>query len=153
MTSWSLRPARRARKAPALWMPSCELPASRITASLIFSGRRSARSADGAAEGVAAREPRFAVGFSLLFGASGFGVVEVSFTLKNTLSKERRESTGNVSRPESGNRKPERRRDEGGRRKGDRGRGAGGGGGGRERLCERATVAALSERRREGTTV
>src|SRR3954469_9025468 len=123
MTSWSLRPARRARKAPALWMPSCELPASRITASLIFSGRRSARSADGAAEGVAAREPRFAVGSSLLFGASVSGVVEVSFTLKNTLSKERHESTGNVSRPESGNRKPETGKSEGRGAEGDRGRG------------------------------
>ena len=40
----SLRPASRARKAPALWMPSCELPASRMTASLMFSGRKSARS-------------------------------------------------------------------------------------------------------------
>ena len=33
MTSCSLRPASRARKAPTAWMPSCELPAMRITAS------------------------------------------------------------------------------------------------------------------------
>src|SRR6266700_6985586 len=44
ITSCSLRPASRARKAPAVWIPSCELPARRMTASLIFSGRRSARS-------------------------------------------------------------------------------------------------------------
>src|SRR5436309_14569928 len=36
MTSCSLRPARRARKPPMAWMPSCELPAMRITASEIF---------------------------------------------------------------------------------------------------------------------
>src|SRR5947207_499027 len=54
MTSWALRPASRARKAPALWMPSWELPASRITASLMFSGRRSARSGAGLAAGAAA---------------------------------------------------------------------------------------------------
>ena len=36
MTSCSLRPASRARKPPMAWMPSCELPAMRITASLIF---------------------------------------------------------------------------------------------------------------------
>ena len=36
MTSCSLRPARRARKPPMAWMPSCELPAMRMTASLIF---------------------------------------------------------------------------------------------------------------------
>src|SRR5213082_1778071 len=47
MTSWSLRPASRARNAPAVWIPSCEFPARRITASLIFSGRRSARSEGG----------------------------------------------------------------------------------------------------------
>src|SRR6266513_4810888 len=47
MTSWSLRPASRARKAPAVWIPSCEFPARRMTASLIFSGRRSARSEGG----------------------------------------------------------------------------------------------------------
>src|SRR5471032_1839556 len=35
MTSCSLRPARRARKPPMAWMPSCELPAMRITASLM----------------------------------------------------------------------------------------------------------------------
>src|SRR5580658_3588716 len=33
MTSCSLRPARRARKPPMAWMPSCELPAKRMTAS------------------------------------------------------------------------------------------------------------------------
>src|SRR5471032_895970 len=33
MTSCSLRPARRARKPPMAWMPSCEFPAMRITAS------------------------------------------------------------------------------------------------------------------------
>src|ERR1700730_5658257 len=42
MTSWSLRPARRASIAPAVWMPSCELPARRMTASRMFCGRRSA---------------------------------------------------------------------------------------------------------------
>src|SRR4030095_11248918 len=36
MTSCSLRPARRARKPPMAWMPSCELPAMRMTASLIL---------------------------------------------------------------------------------------------------------------------
>ena len=36
MTSCSLRPASRARNPPMAWMPSCELPAMRITASLIF---------------------------------------------------------------------------------------------------------------------
>ena len=36
MTSCSLRPARRARNPPMAWMPSCELPAMRMTASLIF---------------------------------------------------------------------------------------------------------------------
>src|SRR5208283_2648130 len=35
MTSCSLRPASRARKPPITWMPSCELPAMRMTASLI----------------------------------------------------------------------------------------------------------------------
>ena len=35
MTSCSLRPASRARKPPMTWMPSCELPAMRMTASLI----------------------------------------------------------------------------------------------------------------------
>src|SRR6266852_8022338 len=49
MTSWSLRPANRARNAPAVWIPSCEFPARRMTASLIFSGRRSARSDAGVA--------------------------------------------------------------------------------------------------------
>src|SRR5512138_2633199 len=34
MTSCSLRPASRARNPPMAWMPSCELPAIRITASL-----------------------------------------------------------------------------------------------------------------------
>src|SRR5436190_11397067 len=33
MTSCSLRPARRAKKPPIAWMPSCEFPAIRITAS------------------------------------------------------------------------------------------------------------------------
>src|SRR5690242_13360726 len=33
MTSCSLRPASRARKPPMAWMPSCELPAMRMTAS------------------------------------------------------------------------------------------------------------------------
>src|SRR5262249_17865599 len=33
---------RRASIAPAVWMPSCELPARRITASLMCCGRRSA---------------------------------------------------------------------------------------------------------------
>src|ERR1700758_5699438 len=46
MTSWALRPARRARNAPMVWIPSCELPAKRMTASRICSGRRSARPAD-----------------------------------------------------------------------------------------------------------
>src|SRR5580692_11080650 len=36
MTSCSLRPASRARKPPMAWMPSCELPAMRMTASLIL---------------------------------------------------------------------------------------------------------------------
>src|SRR5215831_16700136 len=36
MTSCSLRPASRARKPPMAWIPSCELPAMRITASEIF---------------------------------------------------------------------------------------------------------------------
>src|ERR1044071_2780492 len=36
MTSCSLRPASRARKPPMAWMPSCELPAMRMTASEIF---------------------------------------------------------------------------------------------------------------------
>src|SRR5215831_14314761 len=49
MTSCSLRPARRARNAPAVWIPSCEFPASRITASRMLSGRKSARSPLGAA--------------------------------------------------------------------------------------------------------
>src|SRR6516162_4308641 len=35
MTSCSLRPASRARKPPMAWMPSCELPAMRMTASPI----------------------------------------------------------------------------------------------------------------------
>src|SRR5579863_2546765 len=35
MTSCSLRPASRARKPPIAWIPSCELPAMRMTASLI----------------------------------------------------------------------------------------------------------------------
>src|SRR4051794_4050272 len=47
MTSWSLRPASRARNAPAVWMPSWEFPANRITASWIFSGLKSARSDGG----------------------------------------------------------------------------------------------------------
>lgn len=46
MTSCALRPARRARNAPAVWIPSCELPAKRMTASRICSGRRSARPAE-----------------------------------------------------------------------------------------------------------
>lgn len=33
MTSWSERPARRARKPSTAWIPSCELPASRMTTS------------------------------------------------------------------------------------------------------------------------
>src|SRR5689334_12177734 len=36
MTSCSLRPARRARKPPIAWMPSCELPAMRMMASEIL---------------------------------------------------------------------------------------------------------------------
>src|SRR5271154_1188397 len=36
MTSCSLRPARRAKKPPMAWMPSCELPARRMTVSVIF---------------------------------------------------------------------------------------------------------------------
>src|SRR6185436_7042874 len=36
MTSCSLRPASRARKPPIAWIPSCELPAIRITASEIL---------------------------------------------------------------------------------------------------------------------
>src|SRR5579885_687735 len=36
MTSCSLRPASRARKPPMAWMPSWELPAMRMTASLIL---------------------------------------------------------------------------------------------------------------------
>jgi hypothetical protein len=36
MTSCSLRPAKRARKPPMAWMPSCELPANRMTASDTF---------------------------------------------------------------------------------------------------------------------
>ena len=36
MTSCSLRPASRARKPPMAWMPSCELPAMRMTASETF---------------------------------------------------------------------------------------------------------------------
>jgi hypothetical protein len=54
-----------------------------MTASLMFSGRRSARSdwAAGVAEGaVAVNEPRGAAGFSALFGALVSGVVDVSFT-------------------------------------------------------------------------
>src|SRR5579859_3478501 len=35
MTSCSLRPASRARKPPMAWIPSCELPAMRMTASLM----------------------------------------------------------------------------------------------------------------------
>src|SRR5579884_1218 len=35
MTSCSLRPANRARKPPMAWMPSCELPAIRMTVSEI----------------------------------------------------------------------------------------------------------------------
>src|SRR6516225_3394596 len=35
MTSCSLRPASRARKPPMAWMPSCELPAMRMTTSLM----------------------------------------------------------------------------------------------------------------------
>ena len=35
ITSCSLRPARRARKPPMAWMPSCELPAMRMTTSLM----------------------------------------------------------------------------------------------------------------------
>src|SRR5437773_9830808 len=69
MTSWSLRPARRARKAPAVWIPSCEFPARRITASWIFSGRRSARSGPGLALGA----DKSTVG--------ALGSVVVSFTL------------------------------------------------------------------------
>jgi hypothetical protein len=76
-----------------------------MTASLIFSGRRSARSGAGLADGEAVRDALGAVGSSLLFGALVSGVVEVSFTLKNTLSKERRESTGNLGRAEIGKRK------------------------------------------------
>src|SRR5438874_2414222 len=70
MTSWSLRPARRARKAPAVWIPSCEFPARRITASWIFSGRRSARSGPGVA---------LAAGESTV---GALGSVVVSFTLR-----------------------------------------------------------------------
>src|SRR3974377_2031195 len=36
MTSCSLRPANRARNPPMAWIPSCELPAMRMTASLTF---------------------------------------------------------------------------------------------------------------------
>src|SRR5688572_27416183 len=36
MTSCSLRPANRAKKPPIAWMPSCELPANRMTASEIL---------------------------------------------------------------------------------------------------------------------
>src|SRR6187397_1606565 len=36
ITSCSLRPASRARKPPIAWMPSCELPAMRMTASEIL---------------------------------------------------------------------------------------------------------------------
>ena len=36
MTSCSLRPASRAKKPPMAWMPSCEFPAIRMTASEIF---------------------------------------------------------------------------------------------------------------------
>src|SRR5258707_10454161 len=39
MTSCSLRPASRARKPPMAWMPSCELPAMRMMASVIFATR------------------------------------------------------------------------------------------------------------------
>src|SRR2546421_10186385 len=87
MTSCALRPARRARNAPALWMPSCESPARRMTASLIFSGRRSARSEAGVVEGTAAAVPRRAVGSSLLFGAAVSGVVEGSFTRQTPYQK------------------------------------------------------------------
>lgn len=87
MTSWSLRPASRARKAPALWMPSWELPASRITASLMLSGRRSARSEGGEEEAEEAEDARGAVASSLLFGALVSGVVEVSFTQKTHYQK------------------------------------------------------------------
>ena len=70
----------------------------------MLSGRRSARSdcdaagadEEGLEEDSAVRDPRLAVGSSLLFGVLVSGVVEVSFTLKNTLTKERAESTGNV---------------------------------------------------------
>src|ERR1700722_1763220 len=65
MTSWSLRPASRASNAPADWMPSCEFPARRMTASLMFCGRRSALPAtgideeanSGRAEGVLTNKP------------------------------------------------------------------------------------------------
>src|SRR5260221_5778701 len=36
MTSCSLRPANRARNPPMAWIPSCELPAIRMTASETF---------------------------------------------------------------------------------------------------------------------
>src|SRR5580692_3556454 len=64
MTSWSLRPASRARNAPAVWIPSCELPAKRMTASRICSGRRSARPADvGVADSGKTGEELTVVGF------------------------------------------------------------------------------------------
>src|SRR6267154_1632636 len=36
MTSLAVRPANRARKPPMAWIPSCEFPANRITASWIL---------------------------------------------------------------------------------------------------------------------
>src|SRR2546430_17367920 len=84
ITSWSLRPANRARKAPAVWIPSCEFPARRITASLIFSGRRSARSGGGLpVDGTEGGLPLAAVAgggvrFFIAWGRLGAGMCAVS---------------------------------------------------------------------------
>src|SRR5476651_2457280 len=68
MTSCSLRPARRARKPPMAWMPSCELPAMRMTASGISETCEPLEAATGSPESL----------ISFLGGGGDFGELRKS---------------------------------------------------------------------------
>src|SRR5437763_1758945 len=127
MTSWALRPASRARNAPAVWIPSWELPASRMTASWIFSGRRSARSEGGAPAMAVASDFCTVVASGLIGSPMGFSrfYAVLTVTLNNQLSTlncagESKQGAGRESRKaKRGRRKAEgeRRKAEGERRK------------------------------------
>ena len=69
MTSWSERPARRARNPPIVWMPSCELPARRMTTSL--TERRLAETPE-SAPGVWVETGKTILGRDNAAGISGF---------------------------------------------------------------------------------